>query len=236
MNTRSKLGLIAALGVIVVGVLFVLRQGPSQTEEQRVMNAVLSSSSQFTISSGDCGRILQSEPWCSVVQDVKHITRPEWETLFPQTKFFLIKRNVVGQESGFQRNMLIAEQAGQQYNADSFQNLLDANSVVITDSNRELVAKAFALMTLPDYLQDEITFSDSKTTDERGIFSFERFNYTTTAWTKVQGLKIVYLFFFQQGRLRVVTWNTNKHGTGIYIDVPSRDLSPVQQGTLRFQY
>jgi hypothetical protein len=141
MNARSKLGLVAGLGVIVVGVLLVLRQNVPLTDEQRVMNDVLNSSPQFTTPSGDCGRILQSEPWCGVVQGVKQITRPEWKALFPQAKFFLVKRNVVGQESGFQQNLLVIEQAEQRYSAETFDSLLKANDIVITDTNRELVIK-----------------------------------------------------------------------------------------------
>jgi hypothetical protein len=196
MNARSKLGLVAVLGVIMVGVLLVLRQNPNQNaplaatstvpavvasaipqstpaatsipaaastmtaDEQRVMDIILSSSPQFTTSSGDCFRILHSEPWCSVVQDARQITRPEWVELFPQTKFFLAAAKSVGGETSTTHNLLVIEQNGQRYQAETFDSLLEVNQIVITEQNRELVAKAFALITLKDYLEEQIDFTD----------------------------------------------------------------------------
>lgn len=94
-----------------------------------------------------------------------------------------MKRNVLGQESGFQQNLLIAEQTGQQYNADSFQHLLGANSVVITDTNRELVAKAFVLMTLADYIENQIVFSNWGSSDRPSILRLH-YNYALSAWKR----------------------------------------------------
>jgi hypothetical protein len=220
MNARSKLGLVAGLGVIVVGVLLVLRQNVPLTDEQRVMNDVLNSSPQFTTPSGDCGRILQSEPWCGVVQGVKQITRPEWKALFPQAKFFLVKRNVVGQESGFQQNLLVIEQAERRYSAETFDSLLKANDIVITDTNRELVIKAFVLTTLADYLEQEVTFSNWTQGDWPAIFK-RRFTYSITAWTKIQGLRMKWLFAFENNRLWLARQLQEiEYHTGDYLDVP----------------
>jgi hypothetical protein len=83
---------------------------------------------------------------------VRQITRPEWVELFPQAKFFLAAAKSVGGETSTTHNLLVIEQNGQRYQAETFDSLLEANQIVITDQNRELVAKAFALITLKDYL------------------------------------------------------------------------------------
>lgn len=194
---------------------------PTMTaQEQKVAQDVLQSSPQFTVSPGDCNNILETEPWCSVVQDVRQITCPEWEELFPQAKFFLVKRNVVGQESGFRQNLLITEQAGQQYGADTFDHLLNLNGIVITDSNRELVIKAFVLTTLTDYLEQDIAFSNWTQGDWPGRLG-RRFTYSLTVWTKIQGLRMKWFFAFENNRL----WLARRlleidYHIGDYIDVP----------------
>jgi len=56
-----------------------------------------------------------------------------------------------------QGNLLVIEQDGQRYyNYDNqtFERLLTTNRIVVTDTNRESVAKAFVLMALPQYLED----------------------------------------------------------------------------------
>ncbi len=197
MTARSKIGLIALLGVIVVGVLLVLRQNLNQNvpltatspapaaatsttsqlapivtatsapfptmtaEEQRVMEYVKGLNPQSQASSPDqCPTILQTQPWCSLIGSAKRITRSEWDELLPQTQFFVVEYALIGQEGGQVRHVLVAEQNGQHYDATTFDQLLDANGIVITDTNRELVAKAFALTTLSDYLEQDITFSN----------------------------------------------------------------------------
>jgi hypothetical protein len=192
-------------------------------DEQRVMKDILNSSPQFTATPGDCDRILQSEPWCSVIQNVRRITRSEWEELFPHATFFLVKRHVVGQESRFQQNLLIVEQARERYNAESFQRLLDVNGIVITDGNREIVAKALALMKLADYLEAEIAFSKWGNTDKPASGGM-RYNFGLVSWTEIQGLNIEWGFLFYDNSLfRAGAYNLAKN-IGNYIDVAFQEL------------
>ena len=99
--------------------------------------------------------------------------------------------------------------------------MLNVNGIVITDQNRELVAKIFALMTLSYYLEGDITFSDARDVHVQGGFYIRvYFNYGITAWTKLQGLKIEYLFIFEQGRLLQVAGARHTLHTDDYLDVP----------------
>ncbi|MBP7689159.1 MAG: hypothetical protein KA765_14680, partial [Thermoflexales bacterium] len=90
------------------------------SEEEALFQEILQSDAQFTSDGSNCGKILETEPWCSVVLTVTNVTRPEWTSLFPTTKFFLVKRNVLGRETGFQRNWLIAKQNERQFTAEAF--------------------------------------------------------------------------------------------------------------------
>jgi hypothetical protein len=251
MTARSKLGLVALLGVIAIGVLLVLRQNPNQnaslaatpTSSEGELAAAAAGAAKYSHyfpTVEECNRAVDNKEVenCVAPDSIKQVTRPEWTQLFSHTDFYVIgllgRHEVEIYDNSYRRD-LVAWQDGRAYSAETFDTLLKANDIVVTDTNRELVAKALVLMTLPDYLEKGITFSDSENVDEPGVFSFERFNYTLTAWTELQGLKIPYLFFFQQGQLRIALWKTSEYGTGTYIDVPSGELSPVQHGELRFQ-
>ncbi len=194
---------------------------PTLTREEELVIERQHYSPQSASSADECSDILKTEPWCNVVKDAVRITRPEWEELFPQTEFFLVKYDVYGGEFGpQQRNFLIVEQDGQRYSAETFGGLLDTNNITITDENRELVARAFVLMALSDYLEEEVIFSNWGQVDGPRAFSDLRFNYGITAWTKIQGLEFQWWFLFFQDHLRVTGGEVTEHGTGDYIDVP----------------
>src|SRR5262249_37327338 len=91
------------------------------------------------------------------------------------------------------------------------------------DANRELVAKAFVLMTLAYYLEGDVAFSDAGEIDVQG--AFDRFNYGITAWTKLQGLKIRFMFILDAGRLTRVSGNPFEVYVGDFTNVPP-DLFP----------
>jgi len=116
-------------------------------------------SEQSAASPEQCPTILATQPWCSVVKYATRVTRPEWKALFPRAEFFLVKYDSTSKGTWMttQGNLLVIEQDGQRYyNYDNqtFERLLTTNRIVVTDTNRESVAKAFVLMALPQYLED----------------------------------------------------------------------------------
>jgi hypothetical protein len=200
---------------------------------------------QDMVTTGEaCDALLATRPGCVILHSVAPIARPEWRRLFPEAQFFLIKTTSVqkGYEEmlhggGFRTNdWIVAIQKGQRYEVGSFPRLLDANSIVIGDENREQVAQAFVLMTLPYYIEHEIRFSEAKEVDVRGAFSFERFNYGITAWTKLQGLKVGYLFNFENGRVLQVGGSVVQQGVGEHIPVPPVPSGITPNFLLRLQY
>jgi len=209
---------------------------PTLTREEEIGKELAESGGQFTASAGNCGKILETEDWCSVVEDVVRITRPEWGELSPETEFFVVKRVVHGGEYPQQHNMLVIEQDGQHYTAETFDRLLEANGITeITDENRELVARALVLMTLPDYLEEEITFSELVEGDWPAPLGF-RYNYALTVWTKMQGLSIGYHFLFDQGRLRMIRGIVGARNTGDYIDVSLEELPGPSKDSMTHSY
>ncbi len=247
MNTRIRLILIVALLGIVTTVLVVAlvqctqspdgttvehdismatpEPTPTLTAGELLARELIQPRGQVTYSTDECSKILETEPWCTVIKSAAPITRPEWEELLPQTEFFLVKTYLVSggepEEGGGPRNWLIIEHDGQRYTADTFDRLLKANGVItITNENRELVAKAFALMTIPDYLEEEIVFTEWEKGDWPASFG-ERYNYRLTAWTRILGLRPRWNFIFRDGRLREADGGVLEYQVGDYIDVPN---------------
>jgi hypothetical protein len=134
-----------------------------------------------------CDKILETEDWCNVLRDVSNIIRPEWEELFPKTRFYVVRSMAYTGESEVQNNYLIIEQDGQRYTDKTFDQLLDVNGIVISDENSESVAKALALMTLPDYLGNGITFTKWEKEPTPPPANSE---YCLTAWAKIQGWEL----------------------------------------------
>ena len=165
---------------------------------------------------------LANSTWCSLIGSAKRITRPEWEELFPQTQFFLVPYTLIAQESQQSRHVLVVEQNGQRYCAETFDALLNVNQIVITDQNLELVAKAFALMTLADYLGEEVDFTDWQSGKWEGRHTFDHY---LKAWTKIQGIEFWWWFTFEDGRLKFVTRDgISDYHIGNYIDVSLQTL------------
>ena len=141
-----------------------------------------------------------------------------------------MKRNLIGQETGVQRNWLIAKQNEQQFIAETFDQLLTTNGIAIADTNRERVIKAFVLMTLADYLEQDIIFSDWTQGDWPASLG-RRFTYSITVWTKIQGLRMKWFFAFENNRLWLASplLEINYH-IGDYIDVPF-EILPLPRST-----
>lgn len=190
------------------------------TKEEKVMRAVRQTNSQSEADSpGECTKILKRQPWCTVTKSVKRIERPEWTALFPSTEFYLVAYDLIGRESQQSHNLLFIEQDGRRYYVETFDNLLDANQIAITDQNRELVGKAFALMTLADYLDQEIVFTDWQSGRWEGRHTFDHY---LKAWTKIQGIEFWWWFTFEDDRLKYTVRDgvaSADYHRGDYIDV-----------------
>jgi hypothetical protein len=198
---------------------------PTLSEDEVLFQEIARSGGQFTSDGSNCDEILKTESWCSVVLAVNQVTRPEWTSLFPNTTFFLVKRNVRDQEKGFQRNWLIAKQGDERFTIETFGSLLDANNIVSTDAVREQIVKAFVLMSLPDYMDDEIRFSNWGQTNQRSIIPIN-YNYTITVWTKIQGLRFRWSFIFYEDKFIAAAANPPEYHVGEYIDIPF-DVLPI---------
>jgi len=203
---------------------------PTLTREETIAQEYAQSGGQFTSSADECGEILETEDWCSVVEGTVRVTRPEWEELLSQTEFYVVKRIAYRGEHAERHNILVVEQDGQRYTAEIFDRLLKANGITsVTDESRELVTKAFALMTIPDYLEDEVVFTEWEAGDWNG------YTHYLKAWTRIQGLEIWWWFVFKASGLRVVTRSSPNPNVGDYIDIPLEDLPPPASRDYRFR-
>jgi hypothetical protein len=205
---KTRLIMIIAIIALVAGLLAMalVTSGPvpTFTKEEELVATSHHDNSQSASSPEECVKVLETEPWCSVTKSARRITRPEWEQLFSQTEFYLLKYELYGAgdpHGPLQRTLLIVEQNDQRYTAETFDRLLAANGVTeITDENRELVAKALALMTMADYLEAKVAFIEWLEGDWPASFG-RSFNYALVAWTEIQGLQASWGFRFQGGHL-----------------------------------
>jgi hypothetical protein len=193
------------------------------TNEEKAIQVVKQINPQSEAdSSEECMEILGKQPWCTITKSAKRIERPEWTELFPSTEFYLVAYDLIGSESRQSHNVLFIEQNGQSYRAETFDDLLDANQIVITDQNRELVAKVFALMTLADYLEEDVIFTDWQAGKWEGRHTYDHY---LKAWTKIQGVEFWWWFTFDGGRLKFITQDgISDYQVGDYIDVPLQTL------------
>jgi hypothetical protein len=168
---------------------------------------------------------------CTKYLWTKPISRTEWLELFPDTNFYLIGlqriENPEDNREGYrQDNFVIAQQDDKRYTVDSYDKLLAANGMAITDERREQIARSFALMTLANYLEKEIVFQSWEEGSWPAAFDL-RYNYKLKLWTEIQGFTVDYLFWFEQDRLLMVRWDTTQTNSGDYIEEPVGVFSPL---------
>jgi hypothetical protein len=174
---------------------------------------------------GECQNAVRdgSVTRCVSLNSIKSLSQPQWEQLFPDANFYLItymafdEANLISPDPHSPE--LIVEQDGRNYTARSFDQLLTANNILIADENRELVAQAFALMTLDEYVAEEIIFINWELVDlQRG---FSHFDSHLQAWTKLGGLEIEWYLGFKGERLDVAVGPAVINSkTGNYIPLP----------------
>ena len=202
------------------------------TRVGQILQELLHSGKSFTNSYQNCEDILKTEDWCNIVRGVVPITHLEWEQLFPKTRFYLVKQDAASHEEMQRNDSLIIEQDGRRYTDKTFDLLLDANGIVIKDNNRELIARALALLTVPDRLESEIRFTGwSKDTTPTP----SGFEDCLTGWARLQGLVLRWCFIFIDPQYRLIAVGPEQDGekTGDYIDVP---LSSLHRPAMQYYY
>ncbi|MEE8390640.1 MAG: hypothetical protein V3S14_07590 [Anaerolineae bacterium] len=255
MNTKTRLILIVALlgiGAIVLAVALAQQEvlpvklptlftpKPTPTDGEKAAAIMGQQYSNYSSTQAECEQAFESGEVeaCVWPDTIQLVTRLEWEQLFPNTDFYVIEwtgRYQAREYDYYSRRRLAAWQDGQHYTADTFDELLKVNDVVITAENRELVAKALVLMTLHDYIEEDVVFYDWRREDgpwaaPLGSSDYLYYNYRITAWTKIQGLEFTWWFLFleedQVIRLRQARPRLLGRGVGDYIDVSYEVLPP----------
>lgn len=177
----------------------------------------------YMSNANDCREAIQNGKMerCVVLNFVQNISKEPWEQLFPDTDFFLASfhaySNPDSDISDRSWTDLVAWQNDRYYRAENFDGLLSMDNISVNDENRELIAKAFALMTLPsEYLQHEIVFTNWEAVDIQGVFHY---NYTLQAWTKLGGVEVTWGFVFNEEHLQAVSGGlVQNENVGDYID------------------
>lgn len=207
------------------------------TTEELVVLDLQDDTPQSASSREQCEVILQTESSCSVIKSAAIITRPEWSELFQETEFYLVEVDQVNLWESKRCTWLVTRQDCKIYSSQTFGHLLEANSVVVTEQNRETVARAFVLMSLSgEYLKEKIIMSKLQEADIQGRFSFEHYSYAMDAWTERGGLTLNYLFGFDEGGLKFAEGYVTKYGVGDYIDVPRETLCGPYPDFLTYNY
>ena len=209
------------------------------TKADIVAQDIAQSGGQFTASFSNCLEILENEPSCVVIRTGIQVSRPEWEALFPQAEFYLVKYDLDRGETvqGRQGNLLVLEQDGQRLSLfpdRMFEQLLETNHIVITDQNQEQVARALVLLRLPDYLGNEIIFCDWREWEGPCIYDIP-FNFAIDVWTEINGLKLEWVFMFHEQKLLAAKGFIIENGVGDYVDsevsTPSREILTYDRST-----
>ena len=172
---------------------------------------------------------------CMYQKSIQNIVRPEWEELFPETEFYFIRLDAYHPEGDYgafsSRNKLVAWQNDQKYEAKSFDKLLAVNNIIISKENSQLIAQAFALMTLDELITEDVRFILWEPID---IQNGNR-HYTTRlqAWTKLGGLEIEWSFgsLGQNSKIATGPWIFNSD-SGEYIPISESNYPNLNTSTI----
>jgi hypothetical protein len=188
---------------------------PTLTEDQMIIAAVGSRfRSNFYFNRAGCIQAIDSgtTKWCVFPTGIKRITKPEWEQLFPDTLFYLVDISswrsaeellAHGTQDGGKSRHLVAWQDGQAYHSETFDRLLEANAITITDTNRELVARSFALMSISNYLSGDVRFIEWEAIELDA--SRTKYSHYLKAWTEIWGCEVVWYFVFTDQQMSIVS-------------------------------
>jgi len=200
-------------------------------QEAQSLNTNLQQTPVVQTEMQDCQGVLDNYPICQVLQHIQPIVRPEWQAVFPKTMFFAVDSvpivNAGGSAASLApaagESLILARQDGKIYTFKDFQELLRINNIVVTDQNQQPVMKAYILMTLGKRSADEVQFTGFEKADVPLVGSIK---YTVRAfvWTKIQGLRLSYLFAFNRGNLVAARGSLHESKQGDYVDIPEELL------------
>jgi len=193
---------------------------PTRTVEEQAFIPTLESyyGTKFYPSRSDCIQAVDNgtKDICVFPVGTERITKPEWEQLLPDTVFYIVdigswrSLEVIyppERQDGHITRHLAAWQNGQIYRIGSFDRLLEDNAITINDSNRELVARSFALMSIPEYLGRDVRFLEWKPV-EPGAYRYN-YSHALKAWTEIWGCEVFWWFVFTDGQITVVSRNSS---------------------------
>lgn len=193
------------------------------TAEEAALHGVTNWAVDRSMEEETCNQLIESgqEDRCLILKGITRLEKEQWSRLFPNTFFYQIRFHQRTQDEFTDQvnsRLFIAWQDGRRYGPGNYDELLALNEIDITDDNRELVAQAFALMTLPDYLTNEIIFNKWESGEWDGR---HRYTHRLVGWTRLEGLNVNWWFQFNDGNLRLATRAAvaNAH-TGDYTAAP----------------
>lgn len=196
---------------------------PTEGQKAAAISAQESSDS-YVSEPDDCIKAVQNEQMegCVSLESVQEISHAVWEQLFPNTEFYglyLSNNNRIYGYTTYYR--LVARQDGRQYTAETFIQLLSVNNIRIIDENYELVAQAFALMTLnAEIFSHQIVFTAWEPIDFQDAFS--HYDRQLKAWTELGGQETRWRFGFEEEKMMEIMgpYAINNTEIGDYVPLP----------------
>jgi hypothetical protein len=185
------------------------------TEEQKIIAIVGARyESGFYSGRADCVRAIDrgTTKQCVFPVGIELLTTLEWKQLLPNTTFYLVDIGSwrsfegllphEGQDGGVGRQ-IVAWQNAQSYQIESFDHLLEDNAIIVNDINRELVARSFALMSIPNYLGGDVIFLEWKPV-KPGVYR-HNYSHLLKAWTEIWGCEVYWSFVFNDDKITIVS-------------------------------
>lgn len=151
---------------------------------------------------------------CSEYLSTELVTREEWETLFPEAKFYLVEIRVIengetNKEGFFQNNFVFIQQGQKKYKDKSFNTLLYDNQILISNENLELVLKAFAWITAANYLKNEVHFSAIEKVNFTTQQARHPYNYHLSAVVESnESTELHWYFVIHDNQLQIATYQS----------------------------
>lgn len=190
-------------------------------EELQIAEAVAQEFSAYRTTKEECQRALRAQEiqTCTILNEIKNLERLEWERLFSQTPFYLIKfERLVNIHWGpRQLTRVVAWQNKQPYKAKDFAQLLQTNNIVIKEENQLEIAQAFALLSIPKFIERDVVFTDWREVEIKQSIPYNRL---LQAFTKEQDIEFKWWFLFEENKINIERLQNR------YTSPPSMDLWP----------
>lgn len=202
---KKKIFIILAI-LVVVFLLFLWITLPEQ-EKIDLQMSTLTGKAESECNSSESHRAQN----CTEYLATNLITAEEWETLFPDVRFYLIEaRQIVNPETnmnGFiQSNIIIVKQGHREYKDEDFGKLLADNQIVITEENIELILRAFARITAANHHNNGIVFSPLEKVNYGEGEARHPYNHHLMAVTGENKTELNWFFVVRKSQLRIATF------------------------------